>query len=80
MEIVYWLTIKPFGFPQEPQCAHCTKHHYPSPTLKFITTFVQGSAITALLMFTGFRFYLVIHRLLNPPIPEDTRNEMEYVA
>ena len=80
MEIIYWLFIKPFGFKQEPKCTNCTKHHYPSPTHILITTFVQGSAIAALLIFTVFRFYLVIDRLLNPPIPEDARNQMEYAG
>ena len=80
MEIIYWLFIKPFGFKQEPQCTKCTNHHYPSPTYMFITTFVQGSAIAALVIFTVFRFYLVIDRLLNPPIPEEARNQMKYVA
>ena len=80
MEIIYWLFIKPFGFKQEPQCTKCTKHHFPSPTHMFIATFVQGSAIAALVMLTVFRFYLVGDRLLNPPIPEEARNQMEYVA
>ena len=74
------MCIKPFGFPQEPQCANCSKHHYSSPTHLFITTFVQGSAIAALVIFTVFRFYLVSDRLLNPSIPEEARNQMEYVA
>ena len=46
----------------------------------FITTFVQGSAIAALVIFTVFRFYLVGDRIFNPPIPEEARNQMEYVA
>ena len=81
MEIIYWLFIKPFGFPQD-KCSikTCTKHHYPSATHFFITKFVQGSAIAVLLIFTVFRFYLVIDRLLNPPIPEEARNQMKYVA
>ena len=79
MEIIYWLFIKPFGFKQEPQCTKCTKHHYPSPTSLFITTFVHGSAIAALVIFTVFRFYLVIDRLLTPIIPEETKNQMIYV-
>ena len=79
IEILYWLFIKPFGFKQEPQC-NCTYHHYPTPTHKFITIFVQGSGWTAFFMFTGFRFYLVIDAILNPPIPEEVRNQMEYVA
>ena len=44
----------------------------------FITTFVQGFAIAALAIFTVFRFYLVADRLIYPPIPEDTRNQMKY--
>ena len=46
----------------------------------FITTFVQGSAIAALVIFIVFRFYLVGDRIFNPPIPEEARNQMEYVA
>ena len=76
---MYWLIIKPFGFKQEPQC-NCTYHHYLTPTHKFITIFVQGSGWTAFFMFTGFRFYLVIDAILNPPIPEEVRNQMEYVV
>ena len=81
MEIIYWLFIKPFGFSQD-KCSikTCTKHHYPSPTDMFITTFVQGSAIAALVIFTVFRFYLVADRLIYPPIPEEPRNEMKYEA
>ena len=46
----------------------------------FITTFVQGSAIAALVIFTVFQFYLVVDRYIHPPIPEEARNQMEYVA
>ena len=80
IEIIYWLFIKPFGFKQEPQCTGCTKHHYPSPTPMFITTFVQGSVIAALIIFTVFRFYLVADRLIYTPIPEEPRNQMKYEA
>ena len=76
---MYWLIIKPFGFKQEPQC-NCSYHHYPTPTHRFITTFVQGSAIAALVIFIVFRFYLVGDLILNPPILEEARNQMEYVA
>ena len=77
MEIIYWLFIKPFGLTQVPRCTNCTKHHYPSPTHKFITTFVEGSAIAAVLLFSGFQIYLVFDRtLFNPPIPEETRNQI----
>ena len=81
MEIIYWLFIKPFGFLQD-KCSikTCTKHHNPSPTYLFITTFFQVSSIAALVTFTVFRFYLVADRLIYPPIPEEVRNQMEYVA
>ena len=77
IEIVYWIFIKPFGLPQE-ICSFetCTKHHYPSPTHKRITTFVQGSSFAAILMYSGFRFYLVAYSYLNPPIPEESRNQI----
>ena len=81
MEILYWLFIKPLGFRQEERKINCcTKHHYETPTQKYITKFVQGSGWTAFFIFTGFRFYLVIVATLNPPIPEEVRNQMEDVG
>ena len=77
MEIVYWLFIKPFGLPKEKRTCSCTKHHYPSPTSNRITKCVQRSSITAFLIFTGFRFYLVFDRLFfNPPMPVEPRNQI----
>ena len=77
IEILYWIFIKPFGLPQE-KCSdkNCTKHHYPSRTHKYITRLVQGSATIALLFFICFRFYGVCFLYLNPPIPEETRNQI----
>ena len=78
MEIVYWIIIKPFGLPKRP---NCTKHHYPSPTHKWMASILRGSAIAALLTFTGFRFYLVLDCLFfNPPTPEETRNQIPRVS
>ena len=81
MEIVYWIIVKPFGLKQK-QCQYetCTQHHYPSPTAKRITTLGQGAITTALLIFTGFRFYLVTHRYLNLPIPDENRNQIKPFA
>ena len=77
MEIVYWLFIKPFGLVKEDQCKGCTKHHYDSPTHERITKGVQKSGFMALIIFTGFRFYLVFDRLFfNIPIPEEFRNQI----
>ena len=76
IEVAYWIFIKPFGLPKN-TCTKCTKHHYPSPTSKRITTCVQKSGVAALLIFTGFRFYLVFDRLFfNPPRPEDVRDQI----
>ena len=77
VEVVYWLLIKPFGLVKEEQCKSCTRHHYPSPTSERITQCIQRSGITAFLIFTGFRFYLVFDRLFfNIPIPEEFRNQI----
>ena len=54
----------------------CTQHHYPSPTAKRITTRVQGVATAALMIFTGWRFYLVAHRYYNLPIPDENSNQI----
>ena len=77
MEILYWLFVKPFGL-QMKECPYetCTQHHYPSPTAKRITTLGQGVAIAALMIFTGWRFYLVAHRNLYLPIPDETKNQI----
>ena len=76
VEIVYWLFIKPFGLQREDQCKHCTKHHYPSVNSQRITKCVEGASIVSFLIFTGFRFYLVVYRLLNRPIPEEKYNQI----
>ena len=81
IEIVYWIIVKPFGLKKK-QCQYktCTQHHYPSPTAKRITTLGQGTITTALLIFIGFRFYLVAHRYLNLPIPDENRNQIKPFA
>ena len=77
IEIVYWLFIKPFGLPKENRTCCCTEHHYPSATSNRITKCVQRSTTAAVLIFTGFRFYLVFDRLFfNPPMPEDFRDQI----
>ena len=58
----------------------CTQHHYPSPTAKRITTLVQGGGFSALMIFAGFRFYLVAHRYLNLPIPDENKNQIKPYA
>ena len=77
MEIVYWLFIKPFGLPKN-KCSFktCTQHHYPSSTEKRITTLIQGTGISAFLIFAGWRSYLVAYRYLNLPIPDENRNQI----
>ena len=77
MEIVYWIIIKPFGLPMIPcSIETCTQHHYPSPTAKRITTIVQGTNFLALMIFTGWRTYLAVHRYLYLPIPDEKRNQI----
>jgi hypothetical protein len=76
MEIVYWVFIKPFGLPQT-NCTNCTKHHYPSPAHKWISRFLRSSAIAALLIFSGYRFFLVFSGLFfYTPNVEETRNQI----
>ena len=81
MEIVYWIIVKPFGLPIK-KCHYvtCTQHHYPSPMAKRITTLVQGVGFSALMIFAGFRFYLVAHRYLNLPIPDENKNQIKPYA
>ena len=82
MEILYWLFVKPFGL-QMKECPDetCTQHHYPSPTAKRITTLGQRTITSALLIFIGWRLYLVAYRYLNLPIPEENRNQIpEYFS
>ena len=69
--------VKPFGLPMK-KCHYvtCTQHHYPSPTAKRITTLVQGGGFSVLMLFTGWRSYLVAHRYLNLPIPDENRNQI----
>ena len=59
MEIAYWLFVKSFGLPMK-NCHYetCTQH------------LVQGAGTSALMISTGWRFYLVAHRYLNLPIPD----------
>ena len=76
IEIVYWVFIKPLGFPREDQCKYCTKHHYTSVTKRWITKCVQFCSIMAFLIFSGFRFYLVAYRYLNLPIPDEKKNQI----
>ena len=71
IEIVYWIFVKPFGLPMIPcSIETCTHHHYPSPTAKRITTLGQGAGTSALMISTGWRFYLVAHHYLHLPIPD----------
>ena len=69
--------VKPFGLPMK-KCHFktCTQHHYPTSAAKQITTFVQGISVLALMMFTGWRFYLVAHRYYNLPIPDENSNQI----
>ena len=77
VEIVYWMLIKPFGLKKEQQCKGCgTHHHYDKTSHQRITRLVQGSSVLALIIFAGWRFYLVAHRYLNLPIPEENRNQI----
>ena len=77
IEIVYWIFVKPFGFPKDP-CSFetCTQHHYPSPTHKRIFGLGKNVCTSALVIFIGWRFYLVGHRYLNLPIPDENRNQI----
>ena len=77
IEIVYWIFVKPFGFPKDP-CSFetCTQHHYPSPTHKRIFGLGKNVCTSALVIFIGWRFYLVGHRYLNLPIPDEKRNQI----
>ena len=77
IEIVYWIFVKPFGFPKDP-CSFetCTQHHYPSSIAKRITTLGQGASVLILMIFTGWRFYLVAHRNLYLPIPDEAKNQI----
>ena len=54
----------------------CTQHHYPTSAAQRITTFVQGISVFALMIFTGWRFYLVAHRYYNLPIPDENSNQI----
>ena len=54
----------------------CTQHHYPSSIAKRITTLGQRASVLILMIFTGWRFYLVAHRYLNLPIPDENRNQI----
>ena len=69
--------MKPFGLPMK-KCQYetCTHHHYDKISHHRITRLVQGSSVLALMIFAGWRFYLVAHRYLNLPIPEENRNQI----
>ena len=75
VEILYWIVVKPFGLAKK-TCNNCTHHHYPSPTHKWITRYIHRLAPAALFIFTGYRFYLVGNLLVNPPRPEETKNQI----
>jgi len=76
VEIVYWIFIKPIGLEKKKQCKHCTHHHYNSSTHKRIVRIVQGTMTSGLIIFSGWRFYLVTHHYLYLPIPEENRNQI----
>ena len=69
--------IKPFGLKKEEQCKGCgTHHHYDKTSHQRVTRLVQGSSVLALIILAGWRFYLVAWFYINPPIPDETRNQI----
>ena len=71
------MLIKPFGLKKEQQCKGCgTHHHYDKTSHQRITRLVQGSSALALVIFSLWRFYLVAYGYINPPIPDETRNQI----
>ena len=79
VEIIYWIFLKPFGFPKK-ECVRCNKkyqHHYNSPTHKMIFTVVQTTSyIIVYFLFAGYRMGLVINRIYNPIQPDEIRNQI----
>ena len=69
--------MKPFGLPMK-KCQYetCTHHHYDKTSHHRITRLVQGSSVTGLVILSLWRFYLVAYGYLNPPIPDETRNQI----
>ena len=76
-EIVYWIFIKPLGLKREEQCKGCgTHHHYDKTSHQRITRLVQGSSVSGLVILSLWRFYLVAYGYINPPIPDEARNQI----
>ena len=70
IEIFYWIFVKPFlKFLSE-------NTDYPSPTYRRFSRFLRIIAFLSCAVYAGYRFFLVVQMIKNPPKPNEKRNQI----